>query len=341
MPKAEKGSAKHLANKMKSKGLQKLKWYCQVCEKQCRDDNGFKCHMMSESHLRQMLVVGESAGKHISDYSQSFQREFLVLLSRRWGTKRVRANQVYQEYIQDKDHLHMNSTRWVSLTEFIKYLGRAGIVHVDETEKGFFISWIDNSPQALSKQASNQVKERADMDDEQRQRKHIAEQIERARILEEEKAAKAQEKSGSSEEENKSAREERKPTGPISISIGGLKKDSPPVASVESLKPVEASPSAEAPQDPVEAPVEPVASTSVLPAPAAPAPLKLNAFKKTNPLKVNPLKAPKAPASEKKSTQHSLTAVEQLMKEDQERKRRREMGDSRERYGPALKRARA
>ena len=47
MPKAEKGSAKHLANKMKSKGLQKLKWYCQVCEKQCRDDNGFKCHMVS------------------------------------------------------------------------------------------------------------------------------------------------------------------------------------------------------------------------------------------------------------------------------------------------------
>lgn len=42
MPKAEVGSAKHLANKMKSKGLQRLRWYCQVCEKQCRDENGFK-----------------------------------------------------------------------------------------------------------------------------------------------------------------------------------------------------------------------------------------------------------------------------------------------------------
>lgn len=36
MPKAEVGSTKHLANKLKSKGLQRLRWYCQVCEKQCR-----------------------------------------------------------------------------------------------------------------------------------------------------------------------------------------------------------------------------------------------------------------------------------------------------------------
>jgi DNA/RNA-binding protein KIN17 len=66
----------------------------------------------------------------------------------------VKANQVYQEFIQDKNHLHMNSTRWVTLTEFIKYLGRAGIVHVDETEKGWFIAWIDSSPKALAKAVS-------------------------------------------------------------------------------------------------------------------------------------------------------------------------------------------
>ena len=66
----------------------------------------------------------------------------------------MKANQVYQEFIQDKNHLHMNSTRWVTLTEFIKHLGRAGIVHVDETEKGWFIAWIDSSPKALAKAVS-------------------------------------------------------------------------------------------------------------------------------------------------------------------------------------------
>jgi hypothetical protein len=73
----------------------------------------------------------------------------------RFGTKRVRANQVYQEYIADKQHLHMNSTRWVTLTEFIKHLGRSGIARVDETEKGWFIAWIDNSPKALAKAVCN------------------------------------------------------------------------------------------------------------------------------------------------------------------------------------------
>jgi DNA/RNA-binding protein KIN17 len=68
---------------MKSKGLQRLRWYCQVCQKQCRDENGFKCHAASEAHLRQMLVVGENAGRHISDFSGQFQGEFVALLSRR------------------------------------------------------------------------------------------------------------------------------------------------------------------------------------------------------------------------------------------------------------------
>jgi hypothetical protein len=67
------------------------------------------------------------------------------------GTKRVFANQVYQEYIQDKHHLHMNSTRWVTLTEFVKHLGRTGVARVDENEKGSFLAWIDNSPKALAK----------------------------------------------------------------------------------------------------------------------------------------------------------------------------------------------
>ncbi len=30
-------------------GLGRLRWYCQVCEKQCRDENGFKMHAQSET----------------------------------------------------------------------------------------------------------------------------------------------------------------------------------------------------------------------------------------------------------------------------------------------------
>ena len=51
----------------------------------------------------------------------------------------------------------MNATRWVTLTEFVKHLGRSGIARVDENEKGWFISWIDSSPKALAKQVQSYV----------------------------------------------------------------------------------------------------------------------------------------------------------------------------------------
>ncbi|KAG6190364.1 hypothetical protein E4U36_003007 [Claviceps purpurea] len=180
MPKAEVGSTKHLANKLKSKGLQRLRWYCQVCEKQCRDANGFKMHTQSESHVRQMLVVGEDPKKFINQFSEDFLRDFLQLLKTGHGEKQVQMNHFYQEYIANKEHIHMNATRWPSLTEFAKYLGKEGICRVEETEKGIHISWIDNSPDALRRQEALRRKEAQDQGDEQLEQRMIREQIRRA-----------------------------------------------------------------------------------------------------------------------------------------------------------------
>ena len=60
MGKNDVGGPKWLANKMKSKGLQKLRWYCQMCAKQCRDENGFKCHTMSEVRRRKFVHPSSS-----------------------------------------------------------------------------------------------------------------------------------------------------------------------------------------------------------------------------------------------------------------------------------------
>ncbi|EAU86282.1 zinc finger protein RTS2 [Coprinopsis cinerea okayama7 len=302
MPRAEVGTPKYIANKMKSKGLQRLRWYCQVCQKQCRDENGFKCHVQSESHLRQMLVVGENAGSHIASFSHQFQSEFVALLSRRFGTKRVLANRVYQEYISDKHHLHMNATRWVTLTEFVKHLGRSGIARVDETEKGWFIAWIDNSPQALAKQEASMKKERATMSDEQRERQLIAEQIERAK-----------EESGDAGASRDSPPEERE-----------LKRDEGQEKVVLSLS--MAKPAAAA---------APAASNGLKLNPLKTNPLKVNPLK-ANPLKrPNPLKSGGSSSKEKEKEKESpepvnekkrsapMSAAEALILEEQERKRRR------------------
>ncbi|KAH8683282.1 domain of Kin17 curved DNA-binding protein-domain-containing protein [Tricladium varicosporioides] len=182
MPKAEVGSTKFLNNKLKSKGLQRLRWYCQVCERQMRDENGFKMHTQSESHVRQMLLVGEDPKKYINDYSNQFQRDFLQLLRTSHGEKKVQLNHFYQEYISNKEHVHMNSTKWPSLTEYAKHLGREGICRVEEDDKGIHVAWIDNSPENLRRQDAIRKKERQDKGDEEREQMLIREQVRRAQM---------------------------------------------------------------------------------------------------------------------------------------------------------------
>lgn len=188
--KAEKGTPKYLANKMKAKGLQKLRWYCQMCQKQCRDDNGFKCHTMSESHQRQMLLFSDNAGRYIDSFSKEFSDGYLYLLRRQFGTKRVLANRVYQDFIAEKNHLHMNATKWYSLTEFVKWLGRTGQCAVDETEKGWYITYIDRDPETLARQEKLARKEKAEKDDEERHQEYIRQQVEKGQKQLEEEAPK-------------------------------------------------------------------------------------------------------------------------------------------------------
>ena len=59
---------------------------------------------------------------------------------------------MYQEFVQYDDHQHLNSTRWITFTEFVEHLGRAGVAQVDETEEGLFVAWIDDNQGVLEKQ---------------------------------------------------------------------------------------------------------------------------------------------------------------------------------------------
>lgn len=71
-----------IGNRIKAKGLQKLRWYCQLCQKQCRDENGFKCHQTSEGHRRQMEVFGQNPDRVVEGYSEEFEASFLDHLRR-------------------------------------------------------------------------------------------------------------------------------------------------------------------------------------------------------------------------------------------------------------------
>jgi DNA/RNA-binding protein KIN17 len=244
MPRAEVGSTKHLANQMKSKGLQRLRWWCEPCQKQCRDANGFKCHVQSEAHVRQMHVVGENPQKFIQNYSSDFQRDFVALLRTTHGEKWIGANKFYNEYIRFKEHVHMNSTRWNSLTEFVKHLGREGIVNVKEDEKdGLMVAWKDTSMAATKRREEIREQELAEARSgagEEKMLKKMSKRAqeeaeEKARILEARRAAQAQTTSTTVEEDTPAALAEEKKeeapkeeAAPVKISFG-LKAKAAPV----------------------------------------------------------------------------------------------------------------
>uniref|UniRef100_A0AAQ6AG91 DNA/RNA-binding protein KIN17 n=1 Tax=Amphiprion ocellaris TaxID=80972 RepID=A0AAQ6AG91_AMPOC len=188
MGKADFLSPKAISNRIKSKGLQKLRWYCQMCQKQCRDENGFKCHCMSESHQRQLLLASENPTKFMDYFSEEhFQHlfstkcAFIDLFFSSTGTKRVHNNIVYNEYISHREHVHMNSTQWETLTDFTKWLGREGLCKVDETPKGWYIQYIDRDPETIRRQEEQARKKKQDLDDEERTAKFIEEQVRRGR----------------------------------------------------------------------------------------------------------------------------------------------------------------
>jgi DNA/RNA-binding protein KIN17 len=178
MPKDGFMTPKAIANRIKAKGLQKLRWYCQMCQKQCRDENGFKCHTMSDSHMRQMQLFGSRPGSFLAAFNHEFEKGFMDILKRRFGEKRVFANLVYNEYISDKNHAHMNATSWTSLSGFVRYLGKTGKAIIEETPKGWYIQYIDKDPEKLARQEALAKKEKMDVDDDDRVQKIIEKRIE-------------------------------------------------------------------------------------------------------------------------------------------------------------------
>ncbi|KAL4426201.1 hypothetical protein ABPG74_002966 [Tetrahymena malaccensis] len=185
MGKAEAGTPKDISNRMKLKGLQKLKFYCQMCKKQCRDQNGFNCHLKSETHLYNMRQFAENPSEFLSSYSKEFENNFMDLLKKRFNQKRVLANSVYKEYIGDKTHVHMNSTKWTTLTGFVMYLHETGKVTADQTDRGLFITYVDKGLEAIKQQREEEKRMRLEKKTEKMQQIELERQLQNVKRLEE------------------------------------------------------------------------------------------------------------------------------------------------------------
>ncbi len=175
---------------------------------------------MSEGHQKKALEAGRTGIKGVSEeYSQEFLRNFVSSLKTSHGEKQIHANKFYQEIIQDRHHTHLHSTKWHSLTDFIKYLGREGICRVEEKEDRVFIAWIDDSPEAMKRREALRRKELQDKGDEEREQEILKAQIERAK-----RAAGLQGQNDENEGEDRTLK--RQDGEKITLSFG--KKPAPP-----------------------------------------------------------------------------------------------------------------
>merc|ERR1719253_797299 len=156
---------------MKAKGLQKLRWFCQMCQKQCRDENGFKCHRMSDGHQRQMELFGQNPHQFMDDFSKEFDEGFMKLMSTQYCRTRILANTVYMNFISEKLHLHMNATIWTTLSSYVQYLGRTGMCKIDKTPKGWYLEYID--PEVVRREEEEKARHKKEMTEEERRNEHL------------------------------------------------------------------------------------------------------------------------------------------------------------------------
>jgi DNA/RNA-binding protein KIN17 len=151
----------------------------------------------------------------------------------------------------------MNATKWPSLSEFIKHLGREGIVHVKEDEKdGLMIAWRDTSIAAVKRKEEIAEQEAAEArsgagEDKmlKKMAKRAAEEAEAKKAIEAKRAAAAaaaqpkqnptppaeggsptEEKTAvlPVDEEKKDEEELKKDTAPVKLSFGLKAKAAPP-----------------------------------------------------------------------------------------------------------------
>jgi DNA/RNA-binding protein KIN17 len=231
----------------------------------------------------------------------------------------------------------MNSTKWPSLTEFAKFLGKEGVCRVEEGERGLEIAFIDDSPEAVARREDVKRKERQAKGDEDLESKLLNQQIKRAKeaAREKERLEAETRRDGSADAEKKEGTGEVVVAEPVKLSLSlgakGAQKAKEPAKEQLQAEDAPVSIDTFSAQDSAAAAAT-VQSDKPSPSPAAPSPAPSSAptkislgglmGKKVNPLmgkKPNALAGKKpvaAPEPEKK-----MSNAERIMREEMERKR--------------------
>jgi DNA/RNA-binding protein KIN17 len=129
-----------------------------------------------------MEMFSENSTQFMDEFSREFEEGMMEIIKRKARSQRQNANQLYRDLIADKHHFHMNSTIWETLTDFVMYLGRTGKCEVDETEKGWFVTYIDRDPETLARLEARSKRERSELDSDEKHQRDVQRQVKAARL---------------------------------------------------------------------------------------------------------------------------------------------------------------
>ncbi|KAK8888847.1 hypothetical protein M9Y10_033587 [Tritrichomonas musculus] len=157
----KKQECKIISKQQKYGQLQKLKWYCEICQHQCNDERSFREHVQCQKHRIMMSHFRANSDSILRSNSFVFESVFMSCLKNQFPTREVSANVVYTQVIRDKKHVHLNSTYWDSVHGFCKHLANNGKITMRETERGPVIKYIpkdidDTVDEATIKQFEDQ-----------------------------------------------------------------------------------------------------------------------------------------------------------------------------------------
>jgi DNA/RNA-binding protein KIN17 len=141
MPKPETSTAAYASSQMRKSQKTKIRWYCGLCHVPCKDENGFKCHLQSETHLIRERTVEESLRSFkLSKSDKDFRKKFIdFLISKHFG-QTVFAHEVYRDlYPLDRPQNIMKATCWETLGTFIAQLRKEGRIEAHKGVKGWQI----------------------------------------------------------------------------------------------------------------------------------------------------------------------------------------------------------
>ena len=146
MPKYEPGTAAFASNQMRKSHKTKIRWYCGLCHVPCKDENGFKCHLSSETHLLKEQAVDESLRTFkLTKNDREFRKKFIDLIVAKHFGQTVFAHEIYRElYPLDRPQNIMKATCWETLGTFIAQLRKEGRIEANKGVKGWQIRIANN-----------------------------------------------------------------------------------------------------------------------------------------------------------------------------------------------------